>query len=134
MNQQAPDPSEPTAEDTTQRQQEWVATMHGSAASEDLVLAHRDAPPRPSQHMLFRVSSVNRVLLRCSPVGRLALLVPETEPLPKNPTSTAPVLSVTATASSIRLRFAVSPARPKSSSFPTITNGHGSHTPSRSHR
>jgi dGTPase len=61
MNQQAPDPSEPTAEDTTQRQQEWVATMHGSAASEDLVLAHRDAPPPPiSTHAVSRIERESR--------------------------------------------------------------------------
>ena len=61
MTSQAPEPSETTAEDTTQRQQEWVATMHGSAASEDLVLAHRDAPPPPiTAHAVLRVERESR--------------------------------------------------------------------------
>ncbi len=61
MTSQAPDPSESTAEDATQRQQEWVATMHGSAASEDLVLAHRDAPPPPiTAHAVLRAERESR--------------------------------------------------------------------------
>ena len=31
----------------TPRQEEWVGTMRGAIAAEDLVLAHRDAPPPP---------------------------------------------------------------------------------------
>jgi hypothetical protein len=61
-------------------------------------------------------------------MGRLALMVPETGPSPKNPTNTAPVSNETATASSIHQHFAVSQARPKYLSSPTTTNGHGSHT------
>ena len=61
MTSQAPDPSESTAEDATQRQQEWVATMHGSAASEDLVLAHRNAPPPPiAAHAVLRAERESR--------------------------------------------------------------------------
>ena len=45
MNEQSATPGSPLSADTTQRQQEWVATMHGAATTENLVLAHRDAPP-----------------------------------------------------------------------------------------
>ena len=42
MTEQFPTTSPPTR---TARQEEWVGTMRGAIAAEDLVLAHRDAPP-----------------------------------------------------------------------------------------
>ena len=55
MEQQSPTPPDPLSGDPSQRQQEWVATMHGSAASNDLVLAHRNAPPPViSSHRVLR--------------------------------------------------------------------------------
>ena len=36
-----------TSQKRTPRQEEWVGTMRGASAAEDLVLAHRDAPPPP---------------------------------------------------------------------------------------
>ena len=48
MDQLSPTPSNNRLEDTTQRQQEWVGTMHGALASDDLVLAHRRAGCGPA--------------------------------------------------------------------------------------
>jgi len=46
MDEQSPTPAgQRNSGETTQRQQEWIDTMHGSASSDDLVLAHRDSPP-----------------------------------------------------------------------------------------
>ncbi|CAB4611566.1 unannotated protein [freshwater metagenome] len=61
MDQLSPTPSNNRLEDTTQRQQEWVGTMHGALASDDLVLAHRDAPPPLiSAHAVSRVERESR--------------------------------------------------------------------------
>ncbi len=61
MEEQSPAPPTPGTGDPTQRQQEWVATMHGSMTSDNLVLAHRNSPPPLiSAHTVLRSERESR--------------------------------------------------------------------------
>lgn len=88
MNEHTPQPpSDPTAQARTPRQEEWIGTMHGSIAAEDLVLAHRSsAPPTIAAS---RITRAERELLESevltqgatAAIGAGSRLIPE-EPDP----------------------------------------------------
>ena len=104
---------------STERQKEWVATMHGHGDGRGLVLAHRSSPPPsidpPPPHPRAWREELEAETL--APGATLAAGAGR-RAAPRSPTRCAPASSATATASCTPRPSAAWPARPRSSCFP----------------